>query len=454
MKRPSRIIATFSRTITTNVLALALAAGLAAAATLGSAQVASAATAASRLDSGVGMRSGASLDSANHDYVLKMQTDGNLVLSTCGHALWASNTAGHPGAFVVMQTDGNLVVYTADGTTALWSSPTAGHPGAYLAIQDAGNLVIYPPGGGSYLWASSFGTGYTPLCAGTSLTSGQVASSPSGAYQLLMSPTGDFALRNASTSALVWDTKTSQPGSYAVLQATDGHLVVYSSTGQALWAAPNAGGQGAYLAVTDTGNLVEYSATGTTVWQAIGVRPVPQPSWWKGVNCSYLDAHGQPHSNGTALGTFMGLVSCGPGNTGHFTSFSTTPISVEEWQCVELSERWLWQEFGLPQQVANGNRVAPVYWSYIRTHAARTPLTYQTPATPGASVTPADVMSYDDGGYGHTAVVTKVTATSYTILSENWNYGNGSQFTTLQVKGGVPQGFPGYRVVGWLHFTG
>jgi hypothetical protein len=440
--------------MTSTALVFALAAGFAAAENIASSRPASAATAVSRLDSGVGIRSGASLDSANHNYVLRMQTDGNLVFSTCGHGLWSSNTAGHPGAFVVMQTAGNLVVYTADGATALWSSPTAGHAGAYLAIQDAGNLVIYPAGGGSYLWASSFGTGYTPLCAGTTLTSGQAVGSPNGAYQVYMASTGDFGLRNANTFAVVWDSKTSQPGSRAVLQATDGHLVVYSSSNQPLWAAPTAGGAGAYLAVTDSGNLVEYSAAGATVWQAIGLRPVPQPSWWKGVNCSYLDASGKPHANGNALGSFLGLVSCGPGSTGRYTQFSSTPVSVQEWQCVELTDRWLWQEFGLPQQVANGNRVAPVYWSYIKAKAPKTPLTYETPTTPGASVTPGDVMSYDDGLYGHTAVVTKVTATSYTILSENWSHGNGSQLTPLAVKNGVPQGFSGYHVVGWLHYTG
>jgi hypothetical protein len=51
------------------------------------------------------------------------QTDGNFVLyDTNGNALWASNTAGHPG----VQTDGNLVVYDTNGNP-LWPSNT-GHP--------------------------------------------------------------------------------------------------------------------------------------------------------------------------------------------------------------------------------------------------------------------------------------------------------------------------------------
>lgn len=56
---------------------------------------------------------------------LKMQSDGNLVLSGDGHhAGWASNTAGHQGAFLVLQNDANLVIYKDN--VALWASHTVG----------------------------------------------------------------------------------------------------------------------------------------------------------------------------------------------------------------------------------------------------------------------------------------------------------------------------------------
>ena len=42
-----------------------------------------------------------------------------------------------------MQSDGNLVIYDATRSTALWASHTAGHPGAFLAVQEDGNVVIY-----------------------------------------------------------------------------------------------------------------------------------------------------------------------------------------------------------------------------------------------------------------------------------------------------------------------
>jgi outer membrane protein assembly factor BamB len=55
-----------------------------------------------------------------------MQDDGNLVLySAGGDAVWASNTVGNDGAYLVLQDDGNLVIYAADGSP-LWATNTSG----------------------------------------------------------------------------------------------------------------------------------------------------------------------------------------------------------------------------------------------------------------------------------------------------------------------------------------
>lgn len=87
---------------------------------------------------------GDAISSPDGRFVLRMQTDGNLVLYAPGNnAMWDSGT-DTPGSVVVMQGDGNLVVY-APGNRAVWSSKSSGSQ-CVLILQDDGNLVIYAAG--------------------------------------------------------------------------------------------------------------------------------------------------------------------------------------------------------------------------------------------------------------------------------------------------------------------
>ena len=93
-------------------------------------------TASQILGSDMGMRS------CDGRFVLRMQTDGNLVLYMGVKVLWQTNTRN--GANLIMQDDGNLVLY--DGSSSpVWNAGTQGNPGAYLALQNDGNLVVYGP---------------------------------------------------------------------------------------------------------------------------------------------------------------------------------------------------------------------------------------------------------------------------------------------------------------------
>lgn len=92
------------------------------------------------------------LKSKNGRTIVLLQTDGNCVLYGDGQPLWW--TGVRPGVDqAVMQNDGNFVLYKP-GEGAVWASDTAGHPGAYLIAQDDGNLVMYWRVGGSALWES------------------------------------------------------------------------------------------------------------------------------------------------------------------------------------------------------------------------------------------------------------------------------------------------------------
>lgn len=88
--------------------------------------------------------------SAGGIYELVLQTDGNFCLYKSGGYQWCSLQAGLGTADkVTMQTDGNLCLSTNGATTKCTN--TAGHPGAYLMVRDDGHAVIYD--GSAQLWS-------------------------------------------------------------------------------------------------------------------------------------------------------------------------------------------------------------------------------------------------------------------------------------------------------------
>ncbi|MER5640307.1 glycoside hydrolase domain-containing protein [Kitasatospora sp. NPDC002227] len=220
---------------------------------------------------------GQSLNSTNATLV--MQGDGNLVLypktrsSAPGGPLWASGTAGHPGAYAVMQPDGNLVVYrkgSGSPRDALWSTRTWNQPGGHAVLQDDGNFVLYR--GGSPLWSSNtYGAGAT-LGPGTMFTPGRWTQSAT--TWLVMQHDGNLVLYRKRDGAPLWASGTyGNPGAYAVMQP-DGNLVVYrkggnASAGGALWASGTFWSPGAYAAVQDDANLVVYRRGGASPTGAI-----------------------------------------------------------------------------------------------------------------------------------------------------------------------------------------
>jgi hypothetical protein len=82
------------------------------------------------------------LASQGGSYVLRYQSDGNLVIyQRGGGPVWSANTVGQSAGHLEMQADGNLVMYNAF-SQPVWASATWGFPGAYASILDDGHLVI------------------------------------------------------------------------------------------------------------------------------------------------------------------------------------------------------------------------------------------------------------------------------------------------------------------------
>jgi pseudomonalisin len=202
--------------------------------------------------------------SANGQYSLDMQGDGNLVLyrrQPTVSVVWSSGTQGHPGTYAVMQTDGNFVLYNPSGK-AVWTSWTQGHPNAYLALQDDGNAVVYQLSGA---WSSntaiaefpSSKTGSAFLPAGSVLRPGQSAISGNGFFELAMQGDGNLVLYSPGRTAR-WHSKTAgTPGAWMQVQY-DGNVLVYAPGARGIWNA-NTQGPGTFLAVQDDGNLVIYT---------------------------------------------------------------------------------------------------------------------------------------------------------------------------------------------------
>jgi sugar lactone lactonase YvrE len=102
------------------------------------------------LRTGQALKGGEERRSFNGKNTLRMQADGNLVLTNAaGKVLWHTATAPNAGAVATMQADGNLTV-TKNGK-ALFHTATQGK-NVTLHVQDDENLTLRTPDG-KVLWA-------------------------------------------------------------------------------------------------------------------------------------------------------------------------------------------------------------------------------------------------------------------------------------------------------------
>lgn len=112
-----------------------------------------------RLNLGQSLLPGQSLISANRNYRLIYQPDGNLVLyrNRDNFPLWSTKTYNQPAGKCIMQSDGNFVMYKPNGE-AIWASIKNWNVpdpcrGQFLIMQDDGNAVIYD-GNNVPMWSS------------------------------------------------------------------------------------------------------------------------------------------------------------------------------------------------------------------------------------------------------------------------------------------------------------
>lgn len=217
---------------------------------------ASAAAGGSTLGPNQILTGGQYLISPNSEYLLYMNTDGNLILffwNASPSVLWQTGTSGHSGAYLYEQGwDGNLVLYDSGGH-AYWATNQYS-ANSTLTLQNDANLVVYTSGG-SVLWATYTVNSY--LTGSQTLYSGQYLQAPNRLHQLIMQSDGNLVLYYTwpgNQTGPLWASGTNgYNGAHAVMQP-DGNLVVYDTSNVARWASNTAGISGVSLFLDNDGN--------------------------------------------------------------------------------------------------------------------------------------------------------------------------------------------------------
>jgi hypothetical protein len=128
--------------------------------------------------------------------------------------------------------------------------------------------------------------------------------------------------------------------------------------------------------------------------------------------------------------------ACGPDQTKGPTPFDSN--GTASFQCVELSERFLWGVDGLSPIFGSNVDGADLVSLY---HSAHPTIGAGSPG-PSSLPQPGDVMSFGTGGdvgsAGHTAVVVSAPnlAGNFTIMSENWADTAGEETVHIDMTGG------------------
>jgi len=182
-------------------------------------------------------------------------------------------------------------------------------------------------------------------------------------------------------------------------------------------------------------------------------QPLPAPSWWSGA-CDSGN-----YAGGKALGAeYRNVQVCGPrpgadGAPNRLVNFFPGAWGELEWQCVELSMRFMYLAYDVHPYGANGK---DVYDNYSTAYGGG--LVKIANGTVGTPPKPGDVLSFGPtttSAFGHTGVVAQSTVDAsgngtVKILSQN---DTTDGWRTLTVTNwNVTAGVAGLGAIpGWLH---
>jgi hypothetical protein len=218
-------------------------------------------------------------------HTLTMEPDGNVVLRDAASIIKFQTNTRQPGSRLSLSAEGELMVFSPSNAV-LWRT-TAGLGGVErLVLGDDGVMRIQSGSWGpgrqlsryTHLWSSNGPQpAVTGLWFGESLPAGRSLTSPSGSHRLVMQTDGNLVLYR-STGAAVWSSGTSHPSGRARLY--------FGQFGEMWIAVPNGpvlrdfrtGYKGANrLSVRDDGRLVVTAPTGAVLFDTAPPPPPPPP---------------------------------------------------------------------------------------------------------------------------------------------------------------------------------
>jgi polysaccharide deacetylase len=213
------------------------------------------------LSAGSSLHPGRSLTAPNGQFVLQMQSDGDLVAHVKGGpVVWSSRTEGNSGASLTVERSGNVKVVSSSGKV-LWSTRTGGHRGARFVLGVNGDLWV--EGAGHQLWTSD--SAITTLHAGDMLQPGWQLSSPNGRCTLIQRRSGALVLATSAGEEL-WSSGTSHDPGARTIAIANGNVETRSDRGAIVWESYTGQHGSTRLQVLDSGQLMISTNKGARLW--------------------------------------------------------------------------------------------------------------------------------------------------------------------------------------------
>ncbi|MEJ8282925.1 MULTISPECIES: peptidoglycan DD-metalloendopeptidase family protein [Curtobacterium] len=224
---------------------------------------------------GTKINPGDQVTSPNGQFKLIMQGDGNLVEYGIGNrVLWASNTAGSPGAIAVVGKNRALDITKNGKRLARWASAGTANSTA-LKIRADGTMALLAGRSVVVNWT----TYQDRVPSGNTLLGGTVLRSDTTNTRILNMRTDGNLVQKVS-GRVVWQSRTGgHPGAWAELQPK-GNFVIWTRDASrkkvALWTSRTGTAGSGNLLVQVDGNVVLYGSKDTRVWSS---RPVTGLAW-------------------------------------------------------------------------------------------------------------------------------------------------------------------------------